>query len=308
MPQRHTYSENLYSLFYSVRRQLSEVTAGFWTDLEVYRALNNAQLHIARKSKCLRKEINITTVASQAEYDLKTQAVNPNSTVFGYPEVFDISADGAYFYVGGTTYQKLYFKSKKTLNIEFPGWQGVAASVPKYFYYEKTDNIVGLYPKPNSTNAGSYLFLDTYYLPKVLHAGTAASGTDTTMVMAAGSTTAMYPSALNDYYNNIFLEIYEATGAGERAQITDYVASSRTLTVDFTTTPDSTSVFGMVPEIAEEAHQLMELYALWKLWGKGGSRKTLANDFRSEYFQGLTEFAGDYMEEDDEDIIQESYR
>jgi len=297
MPQKHSIGENLYSLFYSVRRKLSETTAGYWSDLEVYAELNRAQQHIAKASKCLNKTVTVTTVSGTQTYDLKDNS---------FSDIIDISKNGVWFYQNGTVYNPLIFKTIKDLNRESPGWLGVAASVPKYYYYNKSSKTIGLHPKPNATNTGDYLFVDGSYKPKILNAGTAAAGATTTLTLAAGSATVPYPNPLADYYNGLYIEIYGGTGAGEQAEITDYAAS--VCTIDFTTTPSTDTVYGMVPEIPEEAHYLMELYALWKLWPKGGSRTLLGEKYKAEYFQGLNEFIGDFIEDEDEEIVKDSYR
>jgi hypothetical protein len=299
MPQLHHDSLSLYEMFYDVRKALSETSAGFWSDLEIYNKLNQAQLHIATKAKCLKKEVTITTIASTQEYDLKDNS---------FSDILDIAEDGVSFKSNGTSYIRLTPKSKKQLARENPGWQGVAAGVPQYYYWDKTSKIIGLYPKPNSSNAGAYLFVSGYYKPKVLIAGTASSGSTTTLVMPAGTSTLQYPSATDDYYNGLWLEIYSGTGAGQKVEITDYTASSRTLAASFTTAPDSSSIFGIIPEIDSSAHYLMPLFALWKLWPKGGSRTMLGANYKNEYYQGLSEFIGEFVDDADEDLIRESYR
>jgi len=286
-------------MFYEVRKALSETSAGFWSDLEIYNKLNQAQLHIVVKSKCLKKTVTVTTVASTQEYDLKDNS---------FSDIIDISEDGVYFKVNGTTYKPLKFRSKKQLSKENPGWQGVSAGVPQYYYWDKTSKTIGLYPKPNSSNAGAYLFVTGNHKPKILIAGTASSGSTATLVMPAGSATLPYPSTTNDYYNGLNVEIYSGTGAGQSAEITDYVASSRTISAVFSTAPDSTSIFGLTPEVDSSAHYLMPLYALWKLWGKGGSRTMLGNSYKQEYYQGLSEFIGEFIEDNDEELIKTSYR
>jgi len=300
-PQLHSESLNLYEMFLEVRKNLSETTASYWSDLEVYNKLNQGQKHIAVKSKCLKKTATITTTASTQEYDL-------NSTTNGFSDIIDIAEDGVYFKMGGTTYQPLKYRTKKQLATEFSGWQGLSASTPQYYYYNKTIKTIGLVPKPNSSNAGAYLFITGYHYPKVLLAGTAAGGSATTITFAAGTSTIPYPNPINDYYNDLYIEIYSNTGAGQRLKITDYVGSSRIATVAWTTQPDATSIYGLVPQISEGAHELMPLYALWKLWSKGGSRTNLANNYRQEYFSGLSDFIGETIEEDDEEIIRDSYR
>ena len=147
-----------------------------------------------------------------------------------------------------------------------------------------------------------------YYFPPILHAGTAASGTTTTIVLPAGSSTLQYPSVTDDYYNNLYIEIYSGTGAGQRAKITDYVGSTRTCTAAFTTAPDSTSIFGMVSPLPPEAHYLMPLYALWKVWPKGGSRTVLGRSYKQDFIEGLAAFIHETIEEDDEELIKLTYR
>lgn len=298
-PQLHSNALNLYFLFYKVRRKLSEITEKFWTDLEIYSSLNNAQLDIASKSQCLTKNVTVTTISGTQEYDLKDN---------GFSDIIDISEDGVYFYQNGTAYNPLTYKSKKQLDKEFPGWQGVSASVPQFYYYDKPTQTIGLYPKTNSSNAGAYLFIDGIYAPKILHAGTASAGSTTTITLPEGSSTAAYPNPTDDYYNNIYIEIYGGTGAGQKAEITDYVGSTRVCTATFSTAPDSTSVYGMIPQIPERAHNLIYLYAIADMLEKGGSRVTLANYYWSQYNRGVSLFIGDTLENPDEEILKESYR
>lgn len=299
MPQLHTDSLNLYEMFLDVRKNLSETTAAFWSDLEVYNKLNQAQKDIAIKSKCLKREVTLTTVASTQEYDLKDNSAS---------DIFDIVEGGVYFKIAGTTYNPLTFKTKKQLSMEFPGWQGTAAGTPMYYYFDKTAKTIGLYPKPNTTNAGAYLFVNGYHYPKVINAGTVAAGATSSITLATGSSTVPYPSPTNDYYNNIWIEIYTGTGAGQRVEITDYVGSTRVCTVSLTTAPDTNSIYGMIPQLPAECHSLMPLYALWKLWSKGGSRTLLADKYRQEYYQGLNEFIGDFIINEDEEIVKSTYR
>ncbi len=298
MPYLHSDSQNLYAQFYEVRRMLAEVTAAYWTDLEIYSYLNRAQQDIAVKSRCLQKKVTVTTVASQQEYDLKDNS---------FADIIDVAEDGVYFYTNGSAYTPLKRKHKWQLDKEFFGWQGVAASIPQYYYYDKPSQTMGLFPKPNASNAGAYLNINGYYKPKVLHAGTAAAGAATTLTLAAGSSTAPYGSAVNDYYNGIWMEIYSGTGVGEKAEITDYVASTKLCTVNFTTTPSTDSIYGMIPEINSEAHKLMILYALGNAWTKGGIRTQLGNNFMQQYYQGLSLFIDNFSEDADDIIIKDTY-
>ena len=286
-------------MFVAVRKALAETTAAYWTDLEVLRELNRAQSHIATKSHCLKKTVTVTTTNGTQEYDLKD---------FSFADIISISDDGVYFYVGGTTYRPLTRKTKKQLNDEFPGWQGTAAGTPTYYYYDGSSKTIGLYPKPNSSNAGAYLFVSGYYLPRILLVGTASAGNAAYITLAAGSSTVQYPNPTDDYYNGLWIEIYSGTGAGQKAEITDYVFSTLKASATFTTAPDSSSIYGMMPEIPATAHWLMPLYALWKLWPKGGSRTQLGNLYGQQYIGGLSEFIGESLDDEDFEIVKDSYR
>lgn len=301
MPYVHSDSLNFYAQFINVRKKLSETTASFWSNLEIFSELNRAQAHIAKKTKCLKKTATITTTASTQTYDLK-------STTNGFAEILDIHEDGVEFNQNGTHRQPLNFKTIWDLNHNQPGWRNVSASVPTDYYWNKGTKVIGLHAKPNASNAGAYLFITGYHLPKILIAGTASSGSTTTLVMPAGSTTVPYPNPENDYYNDLYVEIYSGTAAGQLMKITDYVASTRILTFATATAIDNTSVFGFIPEIPASMHYLMELYAMSTLLRKGGSRVTLANDYRNQYFQELALASGEFDEDDSEDIIKNSYR
>ena len=201
-PQLHTSSLNLYYLFTSVRKKLSESSAKFWTDLEIYSKLNNGQQYIARKSKTLQKEETITTTSGTQLYDLKDSD--------RFPDIIDIAEDGVSFNINGSSNnrQPLFYRTKKRLNTEFHEQQGVSDSTNQYYYYNKATKTIGLYPKPNSSNAGAYLFIEGYYRPAILHAGTAVAGTVTTLTLAAASATAPAPNPVHDYYNGVFMRSY----------------------------------------------------------------------------------------------------
>ena len=249
----------------------------------------------------MEKEVAITTVEGQREYDLRTNS---------FADIIDISEAGVNFDVNGdaSNNRELIYKPIWALNKEFSGWRGVSNSIPQYYYYRKGKKTIGLYPEPNSSNEGAYLHVNGYHFPKVLNAGTAAAGSATSLTLATGSSTVPYPSPENDYYNNLYIEIYSGTGAGEKSKITDYVGATRVCTVSFTATIDTTSVYGMVPEVNPEAHYLMELFAIAKAFEKGGSRTQLANNYMKQFYEGLGLFIGETIEENDELLMKDSYR
>lgn len=299
--QRHSPSTNLYSMLISVQKKLNDTSAKYWSVLEILNWLNEGQLYVARKAKCLEKEVAVTTTEGTREYDLKT-TTNP------FSDIMDISESGVNFDVNGTDNQELEYKPIWALNKEFQGWRSVANSIPQYYYYKKASKTIGLYPEPNASNAGLYLHINGYYKPKVLIAGTASSGSTTTLVMPAGTSTLPYPNPVDDYYNNLYVEIYSGTGAGQKLKITDYTASLRTLTFATATSPDSSSTFGLCPEIEEEAQNLMYLWAMAKALEKGSSRVALSDRYFKQFFDGLSLFMGETVEADSEILIKDSYR
>jgi len=299
--QRHSPSTNLYSMLISVQKKLNDTSAKYWSVLEILNWLNEGQLYVARKAKCLEKEVAVTTTEGTREYDLKT-TTNP------FADIMDISESGVNFDVNGTDNQELEYKPIWALNKEFQGWRSVANSIPQYYYYKKASKTIGLYPEPNASNAGLYLHINGYYKPKVLIAGTASSGSTTTLVMPAGTSTLPYPNPVDDYYNNLYVEIYSGTGAGQKLKITDYTASLRTLTFATATSPDSSSTFGLCPEIEEEAQNLMYLWAMAKALEKGSSRVALSDRYFKQFFDGLSLFMGETVEADSEILIKDSYR
>ncbi len=91
--------------------------------------------------------------------------------------------------------------------------------------------------KASNTNAVTYI--EKIEFEQASDSGVAQSATSSTIVLRAAAV------ASNDYYNGQQIEIVRGTGAGQLRTITDYVGSSKTVTIDriWITTPDSTSVY-----------------------------------------------------------------
>lgn len=76
--------------------------------------------------------------------------------------------------------------------------------------------------------------------------GTIASATGTTAVLGTEA------SSTDDIYLNGIITITSGTGAGQYRDVTDYVGSTKTVTVDtWTQTPDSTSGYAIIPSGAQ---------------------------------------------------------
>jgi hypothetical protein len=101
--------------------------------------------------------------------------------------------------------------------------------------------------------------LRLYYIrrPPGFIKGTATAGAADTITLA----TAPAPEIRDDYYNLCYMRLKAGTGAGERAQITDYDGSGLVTTVDFATTPDNTSVYATESELPEGHNEIVAMGA-----------------------------------------------
>ena len=78
-----------------------------------------------------------------------------------------------------------------------------------------------------------------------LNVGTAQAGTANTITLDSGA------SAVDDYYNNLSVFITSGTGSGQLRTVSDYVGSTKvaTVSVNWTTNPDNTSVNEVMPAV-----------------------------------------------------------
>lgn len=89
-------------------------------------------------------------------------------------------------------------------------------------------------------------------VPASLSYGTASSATSTTLVLAETPTYGE-TSLEDDYYNGCKIKIISGTtGTNCVATVTDYVGSTRTATVTFSTTPTGTIVYNIETDIPED--------------------------------------------------------
>ena len=97
--------------------------------------------------------------------------------------------------------------------------------------------------------------LRLYYIrkPARMQYGTAEAGTDTSMTLDADTR----PEIVDDYYNDVAFTIREGTGAGLEATASDYVGSTRVLTIDFASTPSTDSVYSSVSELPDGHNEIV---------------------------------------------------
>ena len=124
-----------------IRKRLGETTSSFWSDTELNSWINDGCTDIAFRTKCIRSNAYFTTLLDTAEYVLST--IVPNL----------LSINEVYFKTNNLTWDKLPATSRTELDILSPGWQSAASGVPYQYYYNREEDVFGLYVKPNSTNA-----------------------------------------------------------------------------------------------------------------------------------------------------------
>lgn len=127
-----------------IRKRLGETTASFWSDPELNSWINDGCTDIAFRSKCLKGNSYFTTVAGTGEYAMST--LISTVTVLSINEV--------YYNQNGTTWQKLEATSRTKLDIEHPTWKSTDAGIPLQYYFEREEDLLGLFYKPDSSNAG----------------------------------------------------------------------------------------------------------------------------------------------------------
>jgi len=132
------------------RKRLYEVSAAFWTDAELNTWIDNGCDDIAFRTKCIRDNGKMTTVSGTQEYTLSTTFPTLNTVL----EV--------YYLKGGTTWEKLDSTTREELNKTDRGWKSALAGTPDRYYWDREEDIIAFYPKPDTTNAGTD-YAEVYY-------------------------------------------------------------------------------------------------------------------------------------------------
>jgi len=133
------------------RKRLGETSGVFWSDDELNGWIDQAGHDLAFKTKSIRTNGYMTPVSSQADYALTTYF----STLLAVLEL--------YHKTGGTTWKKLEpITSRQDFDLKYPGWMNTSAGTPHSYFYDKEEDNLQLYPKPNSTNASTN-YVRVYY-------------------------------------------------------------------------------------------------------------------------------------------------
>jgi len=156
-----------------IRKNLGETTASFWTDDELNLWINDAGEDIAFRAKCIKANSYLTVVEDTAEYTLSTNFTDYNS-------IYKV-----YLNTNGSTWLQLKSVDRDELERDNRGWLSVNSATPTKYYWDREEDIIGLYTPPNSDNSGDS-YLRVYYtkdftdltidtqtpgIPKYLHMG-----------------------------------------------------------------------------------------------------------------------------------------
>lgn len=189
------------------RKLLGETTASFWTNPELNGWIDLACDDLAFRAKCIRDDDKMTTVAETAEYVLSTHF----PTALAVLEV--------YYYLNGTTWDKLDSTSRDKLNIEEAGWKSATSGTPDRYYWSKKEDMIGFYVKPNATNAGTD-YAEVYFAKKHTAITTDSATIDipeplhlaiVDWVVATGLDSRGWGDKANDKWQKYFSKIHDYT-------------------------------------------------------------------------------------------------
>jgi hypothetical protein len=217
-----------------LRDDIKETTPGVWSDAELIRALNRAYAIVVAEEcrlceSWLEKSALIDIVAAQKAYNVPADALKVGQLEILYDAAAGLYVPMRYIHMGERwMYQQI----------------SLGEPLANAMRWTLTAGQIWLVPTP-TTNLTSGLRL--FYVPKagMLHYGTATAGS------VAGITLASDASVGDDSYNDQYIYIVSGTGVGQRAQITDYVGSTRVASAVFAVAPGAGSVYSIYPKTQE---------------------------------------------------------
>lgn len=225
---------NAYDMLELLRDFVGEATAAQWSNLNLLRRLNMAYEDVAR-----------LVSKSKGQWLVKSKALTAVNSILTLPDdcakpLYLEDGNGNPVYWLGSVGQRSVSRAGETYlgNIVYKEAYPLANSL-----------------ELNSSSDGSTYTL--WYQQRIyeLHAGAAAAGGAGVLTLAAG----LRADKRNDYYNGAYVEITSGTVPG-RYLVTDFVGSTRVLTLDTTSSP-STDNYGIIPITPPECNNLIVLGA-----------------------------------------------
>ena len=208
------------------------------------------------------------TVANQYKYLMPRELINQRSVEF--LKSAGVSGSSPNYVVDETAadpseVQEVHISAKD--NLRYYTSSNRVIRTNGYYMYDDYIHFL------QDSRIGSSTYGRIYYLPTApdLHRAVAASGTASTIVLGTNgaATTLGYIHNVDNYYQNMYIEIFSGIGEGQIRKISSYDGATKTATVDpdWTTTPDSTSVYSIVSPIKEDFQELLALGAVMRMKG-----------------------------------------
>lgn len=140
-----------------VRRELLEVSSGFWSDSELLRHLNRAEKDFVSRTHLLEDQAFLTTTVGTMDYELPDNWLSAKLVLFNSKE--DPTDKDAWKRLRPTSLEKMGQENENFLQND----TNTLATPEQYWIWNKR---VYLYPVPRNSNAGDlYLFFQGKPIP-----------------------------------------------------------------------------------------------------------------------------------------------
>jgi hypothetical protein len=211
------------------RKKLGETTEAFWTDVEINGYIDLGCKDLAQRTKCLRSNTTIGVVSCEAT--TSGSAASNEYSISDYIDNF-FSVIDAEFMQEGTDWVKLKPTTREELDAVSPGWKTTIGytstdtagtttynydshpSTPTYYYWDREEDILGLYPAPDDDNEGDYLRLFYTYNHSDLTADSSSPTLPTPLhlavvdfVVATGLETRGWGDRANDMWQKYYSKV-----------------------------------------------------------------------------------------------------
>ena len=241
---------DLISLETDVRDLIGEETAKFWTQARVFRAINSEVMRLARRVIALDNgwfdKTYTPTVASSITLPVNCYLVRN----------LELYVDNQWMsptFIGD--HQRGVYQDTSN-----------SSTFPSAAYFEG-----GTIVFQSGIGSASQCRIKYARLPAEMRYETLASGSATTAVMSSGS-------AIDDVYIGDKFVVLSGTGAGQISTITDYVASTYTLTVASGATLDSTTIISwLLPDPLAKYPDVVALGAAIRLLHRRRDSELIGN-------------------------------
>lgn len=255
---------NAYEMLEQVRYNIGETTEAHWKDKMLLRQLNLEHSEVARKildspgDWLLEKSSSLTPSASQLS--LPSDCVKPAA-------IEEVSSGRVVLVRGTVRERRVGRQAGTTLS---------TGTVEAYLIGDKIE--------VNMDSYGEACYVWYQKRVKELHAGICGAGSGSTSVVFEA---AHWPSGVDDYYNDITVEVRDATThvLNAKQAITDYVGGTFTATIAAAAVaPASGDFYGTLSQLPNEALPVVILRATTKALARPSStfEKEIFAFFRSE--------------------------